>query len=814
MNRLKKIILWSLIVIVGLIIILIAGVSLFFPKEKAKAMAIEKISAALERKVAIDDVSLSFWGGLGIYLEGIKIPNPPGFSGPGFLSAEALDVKVAIFPLLKKEVQISRLILKEPRIFLHKLPDGSSNFKFGAAGQAAPEEVAGKMSEESKMAALAISYDNLNVQNGRVDYIDDSSGMKITMLGLSTKSRMKMPRDKVYDFSGTIGIDSLHIATPKAKFPTLNIAADYRAVANLQDGNLVVSQTKITINGVELKVAAGIPNLKTMQFINAELVADKTDISNLLSLLPDTAKALLAPYKVSGQVALSGTAKYNKAGIPAVSYDGKAAFTDLKLSQREIAGELVLNSARTEFRNNYLKFDIEKGSFDNNPLEGTLAISDFSNPQVVGRFKGRVNLAFLNPFLPKTGSPKVSGDMQFDIGARGSVKDLTKMQLAGTLAITNAAYSSTTLPEPIESFSMDVRMTPESMTINSLNMKFPSSDFALTGTMTDPFPYILPKYAKYGVKPDLNFKMKSRRFDTDKLFPAAVPGSGINPTAVPLDSLPTLLLPDINGTGDAVIDTLIYSKVEFTKITGDIAIKDRKVFVTGANGNVYSGRVTGEAEIDLNDFDNPKYAGKYDATQVEANDFLTRFTKFGGHLFGKLNMTGDFAATGWEPEALINSLSMDGLATINEAKLVNFDLLKQLAQNFNFKAADEEVIKEVVSKFKVERGRIVFDGLKFLSSIGDWNVAGSVGFDGTLDYMGEVLLSQSVSTNLMSQSGLVSSFAGLFKESQTGRVKVPFRLGGSYSNPRVNLDLSVKDKMKDNLKGKFDSAIQNLLKKK
>jgi ATP-dependent Lon protease len=30
----------------------------------------------------------------------------------------------------------------------------------------------------------------------------------------------------------------------------------------------------------------------------------------------------------------------------------------------------------------------------------------------------RVNLAFLNSFLPKTGSPKVSGDMQFDIGAR------------------------------------------------------------------------------------------------------------------------------------------------------------------------------------------------------------------------------------------------------------------------------------------------------------------------------------------------------------------------------------------------------------
>ena len=80
--------------------------------------------------------------------------------------------------------------------------------------------------------------------------------------------------------------------------------------------------------------------------------------------------------------------------------------------------------------------------------------------------------------------------------------------------------------------------------------------------------------------------------------------------------------------------------------------------------------------------------------------------------------------------------------------------------------------------------------------------------------MGEVLLSSDITSQLMSQSGLVGGMAGLLKESSSGRVRVPFRLGGNYSSPKVALDFSVRDQMKDNMKDKFNSAIQDLMKRK
>ncbi|PWB73518.1 hypothetical protein C3F09_05090, partial [candidate division GN15 bacterium] len=111
MNRFLKIALWTVGVVVGLIILAIIAVQLFFPVEKAKALAIEKGSAALGRPITIRDVSVSFWGGLGVKLDSVVVGNPPGFVGDRFLTAENIDVKLRLLPLLMKQVKIDRFIV-------------------------------------------------------------------------------------------------------------------------------------------------------------------------------------------------------------------------------------------------------------------------------------------------------------------------------------------------------------------------------------------------------------------------------------------------------------------------------------------------------------------------------------------------------------------------------------------------------------------------------------------------------------------------------------------------------------------------------
>ena len=393
----------------------------------------------------------------------------------------------------------------------------------------------------------------------------------------------------------------------------------------------------------------------------------------------------------------------------------------------------------------------------------------------------------------------------------GSIEKLGDVKLQGDLGISRAAYSAETLPEPIEAFDMKAKINDRDINIERMAVKFPSSDFELKGKLADAFPYFLPGYGEGAKKPFLSFEMKSHRLDVDRLFPEVVPGEAVNLAELPLDSLPPIILPDIDGKGIANIDTLIYSKVEFTNLKGDIDIKNRVINASNVTGKVYTGNVNGRASVDLNDFENPKYSGQYNATEVEVNDFLNRFTSLGGHLFGKVNMKGDFDASGWEPEDLIKTLTLDGSALINQAKLVNFDLIKKMAQSFNFKAGQEETIKDLASSFKVKDGRVIFDAMTFFNNMGNWNVIGSVGFDGSLDYSGDVLLTEKMSSELLSQSNLISGVAGMLQEKESGRVRVGFKLGGTYKNPKPTLDLTpAKDKVQEKLKDKVGDALKGL----
>ncbi|UCD93899.1 MAG: hypothetical protein JSU69_09015, partial [Candidatus Zixiibacteriota bacterium] len=396
--------------------------------------------------------------------------------------------------------------------------------------------------------------------------------------------------------------------------------------------------------------------------------------------------------------------------------------------------------------------------------------------------------------------------------------DLGRIDQNATLSVKDASYSATTLPEPDQSFGRDARIDSRDIIIDNMMARFPSSDFSMKGKLADAFPYFIPGYEEKARKPYLTFELKSQRFDVDKLFPEAVPGEGANLAELPPDSLPPILLPDIDGKGTGEIDTLIYSRVEFTGITSDVTIKDKVIYISNAKGNVYSGKITGETQVDLNDFQNPKYSGKYDAAEIEADDFLTRFTKFGGHLFGKVNLSGDFSASGWEPDQLMNSLSMNGKALFNQARLVNFEPILEMAQTLNFKTFKEETIKDLASAFYVADGRVGFDTLKFLSGFGDWDITGSVGFDGSLNYGGEVLLSEKVTNDLLNQSGLVSGLAQMLKDDKSGRVKVPFKLSGTYLKPKIAADFSVQEKvqeeLKDELKDKAADALKKLFKKK
>jgi hypothetical protein len=86
--------------------------------------------------------------------------------------------------------------------------------------------------------------------------------------------------------------------------------------------------------------------------------------------------------------------------------------------------------------------------------------------------------------------------------------------------------------------------------------------------------------------------------------------------------------------------------------------------------------------------------------------------------------------------------------------------------------------------FSVQRGRVICDNATLRTSVGDWKVSGSAGFDGSLDYA----LSGTVPKTMVTSRDLSSALAAGGLTNANGDVLLDLKLGGTSRAPRVALD--------------------------
>ena len=942
-----KIILWLVGIAVVLLVVAVVAIKLFLPVEKIKTMAVEKASAQLNRDVSVGDLDVSFWGGLGVNLMDVAVSNPGGSDSGQTLTARNVDVKLRFWPLLGGEYRLDRLIINEPVIRLHKAADGSVNYALEPVQKKLPADIAEDVTPETQAAAMAVSFDHLEVKNGRVEYKDDSSGVTASVFGLELSTSLAQPAATVFHSSGEMRADSLRaVGLPgEMQIPALPVTLDYAAEYDLARRHLRLDGTRFGLGKLRFEAEGdlehGGPNLKVVMHLTSQSI----EVGDVLTTVSGALTELPEDLSISGEFAVDANLDFDDSRVDTLRYSGAVTLSDVELAKADVAGRLKFRRAIVDFEVDTLRMNIEEGTFDGEPLKGHLLVTDYDKPQVAGELagkmdlaliqpfldaegghelagrmsfavkftgllaepmgmtvsgevdlphatynspslpeavdslalrayfdndltridrlrlrmrnsdfsftgrignllpylladsgivspapsidgnvKGRVNLAMLNPFLPAAGSPELAGILETDLSLAGSVAEIGRFQPMGTLSVANGVYRDSLLPEPVERFAVGLRFVPDTLHVDRLELGFESSDVTLTGRISDPFPYLVPLDGvdRSGARrPSVAFAWSSHRFDVDKLFPEAAPGTGVDRTQLPADSVPLvpLVLPDVDGTGTFVFDTVVYSGVEFTNVRGQARIRDRKIDCYNVTSEVYTGSASGRVVIDLNDFSRPRYTGEFDAQRIEADDFVSRFSKLGGHLFGKANLRGSFDAVGLEPDSILRSLTMDGDFVMREGKLKTsggtYKALKALADQIGESFSEEQPLKNLQTALKVEDGKVRVDELATsLGDIGDLVLDGYYGFDGSLDYNGSLLLTERLTQKLLSSSGLVGGLAGLLQDDSIDRVKLPVKITGSMDQPAFAVDYAALSKsLGEGLKGKAEGLLDRLFKK-
>lgn len=195
MGRLVKI----LLSIIAAIIVLIVAAVVILPLVINPNDFKPEIQAAVKENVGRDlliegDLELSVFPWLGISTGKVSLSNAEGFTDKVFAEIKESNVRVKLLPLLSKELEVSRIVLKGLVLNLAKNKQGISNWddlakKEGSSVASAPvdeketktEEIGNtEQAEESSASPLAaLAVGGVSIENAKVTWDDQQQGQYI-----------------------------------------------------------------------------------------------------------------------------------------------------------------------------------------------------------------------------------------------------------------------------------------------------------------------------------------------------------------------------------------------------------------------------------------------------------------------------------------------------------------------------------------------------------------------------------------------------------------------------------------------------------
>jgi AsmA protein len=803
-----KILIGILAVVIILLILVTLAVKIVFTKEKLLSLMIPRIEKALSRKVEIEDISVSLWGGLGVDVKGMRVLNPAGFTQEELFKFDQLLVRVKLLPLLHKRIEIKKLILKSPQINLERNSDGVTNYSDLIKGGGGS-------------FLLPIASDQMEIRDGQIFYLDNKDKKRIVLHKFEESARLSLD-EKMENAraTGTISIDQIELDLPKYKgeLPALTFSLEHDLSFNVPGDSLNINLLKIGIAKVSMDIKGKVEKLSTTPIMNLSVSSNDIPLEDILASMPKEESSPLNKLKTSGKMGISASLRGEIKTDTLPQIQGKIFFRDVQVDFAQIPQPFKMPYGEINFNNESVSLFTSEAKLGEVPLEFKAVVDDFKDPNLTSELKMKFDLALLGEFKKMPEETSLKGETEIDVKAYGKIKQPQQMNLSGRVDLRNVEATTKALGVPVENLNADLSFKGGDVNITNLALSLGESSLNLQGKFYQAIPYFLFKGKE---KPVLDFSLNSPLMDLDKIFPVTEKAETQGTKTVS----DTILLPDINAQGQISIQKLIFRKVEFTNLSARLDVTDGILRIDNVSSNVYTGTIGGKVLCDLTDINNPKFNMDFTASQIEANDFLSRFTTFDDHLFGKLNLTASFSGRGNKVPDIQKSLTASGKATITDGRLVNFDLLNQLASYLKLKTFKEEQIKTLRNSFRIENSRVFFDDFSASAKDGDFGLSGSVGLDGSLDYKLTAVLSPELSQSF----DALGDLSDYFKNDQ-GRVVLDVKIKGPAKNPEFALDASKAEekfkkqmseklkqegeKTKEDLKKKGEDLLKDLFKKK
>jgi uncharacterized protein involved in outer membrane biogenesis len=730
--------------------------------ERNKGYLLAQAEQTLGRKISVGEVEATLFTGFGLRLKNFAMTDDPAYSAEEFVRAKDLQVNVKFWPLLRREVQVKRVILHAPEIRIVRNSVGKFNFstigkKEKEKKPAVEKEKIERAPKEAKPEAepgFLVSL--VDISDGDIRYVDQKEGadlqlrqidLKVEDLDLNQPFSVKLAA-AIYDDKQNLRLTS--------KIGPLRADGEFNQAP--LDGEIDIDPLDMT------RVNAALPNLKNH-------LSKDLDLSGVFRIKNLKFKGTLKDLAVNGEVegtngALRHGKTFHKAtGIPLT----------LKAETRYTGDKLTIQSGRLKLHTLELATagDIQLG-------DGTvLNLSINSAP---------ASLDGWDKIVPAIANYQLKGTMEVQANVRGKVGKGAMPQIQGVLSLKKASAKPPEFPKPIENLDTKISFTGQRANISDMSLNLGKSRIRLAATIEKFSPLTL-----------------SYKMSTPQIFPAdnraLLPEDRKADVIRNLQSEGQLSMAGGNMVYQGKLssaDGTLYN-VAYKGLDATLSLSNKVANIRNLRVNAMSGTVQVEGEYSFKEAV-PRFSLASKMQSVDVKELYTALdVKAERDIRGRMNADMKLAGSGKSWEEIKPTLRGQGEAEVVQGAVLNFNIAESalggvpgLGNMINpnlrkkypetFTAKDTE-FKEMKATFDMADGRINVKNLRMAAAEFTSQGQGWADFNRRVDFRSTVDFSQRLSADLAQSTREVKYFLN-----NQGQLEMPIIVKGRLPNVKPKPD--------------------------
>ncbi len=787
----------------AVIVLIVVLAPLLIPRQLVRDLAVSRLTAALQRPVAVADVKAGLWPRPHVELAGLEVGRKSGDPLTA-LRLDALRLTLAWGPLLKRQVEVVSVELDRPRVEVALAAPAAEE-------PGGTEPVAGSWSSGPAPARLQVAVRRLAVRDASVTVRRADGQPALHLGGLDEDLSAELSPAGDLALRGVTRLDTLRVHLPQGTL------GEGMAVAWTKDlrfesaaGRLTVAESTLRLGDLPVAVSGQVDSLGGARPVaDLQLAGGPVQAASLLGYLPSHIFPALEGVRSAGTLALQGSLRGPlgppAGGVAPFAYDVRFDLTDGRLEHPQLTqpvSDLELHLRAVDGRVQLIRF---AGATPSSRLTISGEATELATSPVVDlRVEADLDLAEVTALQTGAAPPEVAlgGRFAGEITLKGPAADPAALDVRGRGRLTDVSATGPALVPPVRDLDGPVRLAGDTLHLDGVFLRQGDSDYRLTGSVRN---YLALAPAQPGRPPlaappaVVTADVHSDRLDADQYAQKKAPagaqgGAGGGAGTTPADAeggLARLAL--LEGRVALTAGEVLTRGHRLTDVRGTVILDRGLLRFENAAAGLYGGAADLGGSIDLRD---PR-RGRLDLTvqmrNVQAGELsrravaMSRFAGLAGCVSGVVGGQATLRGALDDTFGLdLKTFSSAGSIELDQARLSGHPLQSQLAGYLNTPSLETLAVQKWLQPFRIEDGRLHVDGLDLRAGDLQLKAAGWQSLEGTVDMQVQLTLPAKMAQGV--RGLLPAGTAQLLLDGADQPLILPLSVQGQATSPRIGLD--------------------------